>query len=127
MSRTSKVVDFILDYTARTWTAFWLTVGFCVGYALFNDYTNRPFDPYPFVFLTLLITVASYLQNIIVLLFQKRAEEKQQKVEALQAKQLLYILHIMEALQEHFSLALSKSNEAICLESTKKHAMKEES
>lgn len=87
----------ILDYSTRSWFAFWWTVVFSLGYALWNVISGYDFDPYPFIFLTLLLTFFSYLQNIIIMTVQKENE-------TIQKKQTLYLLHLMEVVAAQVAL-----------------------
>lgn len=99
-----KAVDKILDFTTRSWFAFWLTTSFCIGYAVWNTVTKDAFDPYPFIFLTLLLTFFSYLQNIIIMTMQRHNEKLQAVQEDLQRKQALYTLHLMEVVAAQVAL-----------------------
>jgi len=99
-----KSVDKILDFTTRSWFAFWLTTSLCIGYAIWNTVTKDDFDPYPFIFLTLLLTFFSYLQNIIIMTMQRHNEKLQAVQEDLQRKQALYTLHLMEVVAAQVAL-----------------------
>lgn len=90
----------LLDATTRTWGAFWGTIAVWVFYWLWN--ARAPiydrFDPYPFVFLTLLITQASYLQNIVLMTDQRLAAIELEKLHAKQAAQDTRQIHMIETL-----------------------------
>lgn len=104
MKLTLRAVDKILDVTTRSWFAFWLTTTACVGYAIWNTATKYDFDPYPFIFLTLLLTFFSYLQNIIIMTMQRHNETLQAVQEDLQRKQARYTLHLMEVIAAQVAL-----------------------
>lgn len=72
--RAARVGVVVLDATTRTWGAFWGIIGVWLFYWAWNGAapTRERFDPYPFVFLTLLITMASYLQNIVLMTDQRK-------------------------------------------------------
>ena len=100
----TRLIDKILDYTTRSWFAFWATFWLIGAYVLWNVRGAVRFDPYPFVFLMGLITVFSYLQNIIIMTIQRKAELSQRKVEAAQHKQSQYMLDIMEVVKAEVQL-----------------------
>lgn len=91
----------ILDRTTRSWGAFWGTILVCLLYAIWNSIAGARFDPYPFIFLTLLLTFFSYLQNIVIMTVQRSADMAQARQEEADARQERYMLHIMEALYVH--------------------------
>ena len=80
----------LLDVTQRSWTAFWGTLVAIGVYAIYNSLAHHAFDPYPFIFLTLIVTVLSYQQNIIVLTIQKDAAIAQERQDR-------YMLNMQEA------------------------------
>jgi len=92
MDSRRVILDHILDITTRSWPAFGLTFATIVAYAVWNSVSKHAFDPYPFVFLMGIITVLSYLQNIIIMTVQKEAD-------IMQKKQAKYILNLMETVR----------------------------
>lgn len=98
-ARLARVGFVILDATTRTWGAFWGTLVIWVLYWLWN--ADAPavdrFDPFPFIFLTLLITMASYLQNIVLMTDQRITNARLDCVRAKQEAQDRHMLHLMEA------------------------------
>ncbi|MDE2342905.1 MAG: DUF1003 domain-containing protein [Betaproteobacteria bacterium] len=91
----------ILDATTRTWAAFWGTLAVWLFYWAWNSSAGAHyrFDPYPFVFLTLLITMASYLQNIVLMTDQRKAAIEMAVVRRKQDEQDQHMLHMMEAVK----------------------------
>ena len=92
-----------LDITTRSWIALWGTIAACGLYAAWNRYSGVIFDPYPFIFLTLILTFFSYLQNIIIMTVQRANDEAQARQEALQHKQLEYMMHLMTAIRDQLA------------------------
>ena len=91
----------LLDVTQRSWTAFWGTLAAIGAYAAYNCLAHHAFDPYPFIFLTLIVTVLSYQQNIIVLTIQKDAAIAQERQDR-------YMLNMQEAV---YAFILEKNPE----------------
>ncbi len=90
MSRAGKIGFAILNATTRSWPAFWATIGLCIAYVFVNTTEHYTFDPYPYTFLILLVSLLSYLQNVVIMTFQRDAEE-------LQRKQAIYMLALLES------------------------------
>jgi uncharacterized membrane protein len=76
-----KIGYAILDYTTRTWIGFWCTLLFTIVYCTVNLLVEKSFDPYPFMFLTMVITMFSYYQNIIIMTIQREDHEIQMALE----------------------------------------------
>lgn len=89
----------VLDATTRTWGAFWGTLAVWGFYWAWNSRgaLAERFDPYPFVFLTLLITMASYLQNIVLMTDQRQAALEMAVLRRKQEDQDRRMLHMLEA------------------------------
>lgn len=100
-----KIGYAILDYTTRTWIGFWCTLLFTIVYCAANMLYQKAFDPYPFMFLTMVITMLSYYQNIIIMTIQREDHEIQMTLEqaAKEKEQKEYdmIEDIYEELVEH--------------------------
>lgn len=62
-------------------------------------------DPYPFILLNLLFSIQAAYTGPILLISNNRQEALQRAQEETGRKQLLYILHIVEALRDHIMLA----------------------
>lgn len=110
-----KLADFSLYVLTRSWFAFWTTTAFCGIYMWGNWHGGWHFDPYPFIFLSVFLTVFSYLQNIIIMTMQADSEKITKRLEAAERRRLVYMLHMMEAMNAHLELALEpyrKSAEA---------------
>lgn len=77
-----------LDYFTRTWTAFWGTLAFCIGYIAWQHLasTKLHFDSFPYLGLCTVVTLLSYFQNIIIMTIQREDHEIQTRLEALEAE-----------------------------------------
>lgn len=97
-ARLARFGFLILDATTRTWGAFWGTLAVWTLYWLWNADapTGDRFDPFPFIFLTLLITMASYLQNIVLMTDQRITNARLDRVREKQEAQDRHMLHLME-------------------------------
>jgi len=58
-----------------SWSFIGLFVGFCCMWVYINVSSNKPLDPYPFLFLNWLMTVVSTVQSPLILLSQNRQDE----------------------------------------------------
>ncbi len=90
----------LLDLTSRSWTAFFAAILFCIIYTVYNTVVPHAFDPYPYILLTLIITLISWLQNIVIMTIQRELTANQEIQEEIQRKQLHYMLTLMEAVKE---------------------------
>jgi uncharacterized membrane protein len=67
--------DHLAERVAR-WNGSWAFVAFLLlltgGWSLFNLATDRPFDPYPFVFFNLVLAVLVALQGPLLMMAQNR-------------------------------------------------------
>lgn len=87
MKKTLKKIAFkCLDGFTRTWAAFWATLAFTFIYCTWMLIRPKSFDPYPFMFLTMVVTMLSYYQNIVIMTIQKEDHEIQKLLEAKQAE-----------------------------------------
>lgn len=88
-----------LDATTRSWPAFWGTLIAWVIYWVWNGIApaDLRFDPYPYMLLTLIITMLSYLQNVILMTDQRIGNAKLEKVRERQDAADAHRLHLMEA------------------------------
>lgn len=88
----------LLDATTRTWAAFFGTIIVIIFYCWCNisPVIKYHFDPYPFVFLMVLIATLSYLQNIVIMTLQRKQDAKFADIKLKQEKQDLYMLEMME-------------------------------
>lgn len=98
-AKLSTIGFTVLDATTRTWQAFWGTLAVWLFYWTWNSRAlgSYRFDPYPFVFLTLLITMASYLQNIVLMTDQRVAAIEMAALRRKQDEQDMRMLHMLEA------------------------------
>jgi uncharacterized membrane protein len=105
-----------LYWTTRSWTGFWGTAGLCAGYVIFNTLSPSKFDPFPFVLLTLILTFFAYLQNIVIMILQGENEVINKRQEEKLNRQLLYMLHLMEALNAHIGVLEDASDATVALQ-----------
>src|SRR4051812_35090569 len=73
----STLGERIADHVARlggSWTFIVLFLGFLLAWVLFNPLVlgSRAFDPYPFVFLNLLLSMIAALQAPVIMMSQNR-------------------------------------------------------
>lgn len=74
-----RAADAIAEF-GGSWTFIFLFMGFLVGWALLNTEFLGPrheaFDPYPYVFLNLMLSMLAALQAPIIMMSQNRAAER---------------------------------------------------
>lgn len=66
-----RLADTIAQF-GGSWTFILLFLGFLAAWALLNTRVPRPFDPYPFIFLNLLLSTIAALQAPLILMSQNR-------------------------------------------------------
>lgn len=75
-SFTSQVADKITSF-GGSWTFIFAFLLFMIIWIATNVYLlSRPFDPFPFIFLNLLLSTIAALQAPIIMMSQKRIDEK---------------------------------------------------
>jgi uncharacterized membrane protein len=77
----------VADRVARiggSWTFITLFIGFLLGWMLFNYLMlgARAFDPYPFIFLNLLLSMIAALQAPVIMMSQNRQSATDRKMAA---------------------------------------------
>jgi uncharacterized membrane protein len=84
----------------RSWFAVFWNTAFVFCWFAWNGFSvpKFQFDPYPYSFLCTMLTAFSYLQGPIIITMAWSNERAQKRQEEMQRKQLLYLLHMMEAL-----------------------------
>jgi uncharacterized membrane protein len=118
----------VADCVARlggSWTFIAIFVGFLVAWILFNYLVlgSRAFDPYPFIFLNLLLSMIAALQAPVIMMSQNRQSTTDRKMAAhdyevnLKAEIEIMALHEkMDALRsEQLAALLLKQQEQIDL------------
>jgi len=72
-SRGERIADRVADF-GGSWTFILLFLAFLVVWAVVNTVvlTTRAFDPYPFIFLNLMLSMIAALQAPIIMMSQKR-------------------------------------------------------
>ena len=71
-----------LTYWAGSWTFILSFIAFLIlwvilnGYIIINYYQGKPFDPYPFILLNLILSCIAALQAPIILMSQNRQTER---------------------------------------------------
>lgn len=94
-----------LAATMRSWFAVFWNTAFVAIYFVWNATApvHGRFDPYPYSFLCTMLTAFSYLQGPIIITMAWANEKAQARQEAMQQKQILYQLHMMEAIYVHIT------------------------
>ena len=78
LKATSARLGFrLLDITTRSWPGFWATTLLCTLYISYNSTSRDAWDQYPFTGLMCLLTVFSYMQNIIIMTAQRENDALQ--------------------------------------------------
>lgn len=73
---SSRLADRITSF-GGSWTFIFLFLLFMLVWIFVNVYLlSRPFDPFPFIFLNLLLSTIAALQAPIIMMSQKRIDEK---------------------------------------------------
>lgn len=95
--------ELFMAATMRSWFAVFWNTGFVALYFVWNAAVplHGRFDPYPYPFLCTMLTALSYLQGPIIMTMQWSNDQAQKRQEDIMRRQLLYQLHIMEALYVH--------------------------
>lgn len=98
----AKLLGYLcLDYFTRTWTAFWGTLAFCLGYIIWQHIPGiKHFDNFPYLGLCTVVTLLSYFQNIIIMTIQREDHEIQQRLEALEAARDQKVFEMVEDIHE---------------------------
>jgi hypothetical protein len=99
-----KLKDFgylCLDYFTRTWTAFWGTLAFCIGYIVWQHIPSaRHFDQFPYLGLCTVVTLLSYFQNIIIMTIQREDHEIQKILEIAEELRDKAVFEMVEDIHE---------------------------
>lgn len=81
LSLRQKAADFLTEWVG-SWTFIFLFLVFLViwillnSYALLQYYSGKPWDPYPYIFLNLVLACITSLQAPIILMSQNRQVQK---------------------------------------------------
>ncbi len=70
-----RVADKVATF-GGSWTFIFLFAGFIFAWTLYNSERIRPFDPYPFILLNLLLSCTAAIQAPVIMMSQNRQEEK---------------------------------------------------
>ncbi|MBS1487213.1 MAG: DUF1003 domain-containing protein [Bacteroidetes bacterium] len=72
-----KMADKVASF-GGSWKFILLFIGFLLVWVAFNTYLyiNRPFDPYPFILLNLILSCLAALQAPVIMMSQNRQNEK---------------------------------------------------
>ena len=75
-----KISDKVADF-GGSWTFIISFMGFLVFWVVLNTFiwTTKPADPYPFIFLNLLLSCVAALQAPVIMMSQNRQEEKDRR------------------------------------------------
>jgi len=57
-----------------SWPFVFGFIGFMAVWMVYNAYTNKPFDPFPYILLNLMLSTLAGLQGAILLIAAKRAD-----------------------------------------------------
>jgi uncharacterized membrane protein len=75
-SLSSKLADQVASF-GGSWRFILIFLGLMLGWIAVNIYLlSRPFDPYPFILLNLLLSTVAALQAPVIMMSQNRKEEK---------------------------------------------------
>ena len=76
-SRGERIADRVADF-GGSWTFILLFLAFLAAWAVINTVvlTTRAFDPYPFIFLNLMLSMIAALQAPIIMMSQKRQADR---------------------------------------------------
>ena len=75
-----RISDKVADF-GGSWTFIIAFMGFLIFWVVLNTFvwTVRPVDPYPFIFLNLLLSCVAALQAPVIMMSQNRQEEKDRR------------------------------------------------
>ena len=101
-TRLQRISYKILDATSRSIGGLVVSnlvfLAWCAGNFVLPLHWR--WDPYPFIFLMGVITLAGYDQNVVIMWMARRAEALQHRNEELQIEQLRHIKTTMEAVRD---------------------------
>lgn len=96
----------LLDGFTRTWASFWGTWAFIVGWCVWNTMkatTPLHFDPVPYLLLMGVITILSYMQNIVIMTELKEEKQRSDEMEKLQRQMFAKMFDMVEEIHEEIS------------------------
>lgn len=82
-SKLKLIGELLADIIAEFGGSWTFIIGFCVilvTWALYNLLSVSPFDPYPFIFLNLILSTLAAFQAPIIMMSQNRQNEKDRKL-----------------------------------------------
>ena len=92
----------LLDGFTRTWASFWGTTVFVIAWCVWNVYApkNYQFDPIPYLLLMGLITILSYMQNIVIMTELKEEKAKTAAIEEKTRQMFEKMFEMVEEIHE---------------------------
>ena len=118
--------DRVAEFVARisgSMAFVWLNSGWFVGWILYNTIASEPFDPFPFTFLTLVVSLEAILLSIFILINQNRETAVAQRrnhldlqVNLLAEQENTRMLNYLEAIAE--KVGIETGPDELCDEMT---------
>lgn len=92
----------VLNGFTRTWASFWGTWAFILLWCIWNSLhrTSPHFDEPPYLLLMGLITILSYMQNIVIMTELKEEKQRSDEMEALQRAMFNKMFDMVEEIHE---------------------------
>lgn len=110
-----KIGFMLLDGFTRTWASFWGTWAVIFGWFIWNWKSNPTlhFDPLPCLLLMNVITILSYMQNIVIMTELKEEKAKSAAMEDLQRKMFNKMFDMVEEIHEEIGDAERQHQDAV--------------
>jgi uncharacterized membrane protein len=95
----------VLDGFTRTWASFWVTWLFIFGWCIWNSLTNTHphWDAPPYLLLMGVITILSYMQNIVIMTELKEEKARNEEMEKVQRQMFHKMFDMVEEIHEDMS------------------------
>lgn len=80
--------------------ALWVQTGVFVGYVAYNLLVPAKFDPYPFMFLSFLVNLASGYTTVVLCNAQRREDAETEELGNAEAKVFEKMLHLLDEIND---------------------------
>ena len=75
LTKSQRISDAVTLFCG-SWTFIIVTGIATTGYLIYNTWIGKPFDPYPYILLNLLVTMVELYQSPLIMMSQNRQIER---------------------------------------------------
>lgn len=104
----------LLDGFTRTWASFWGTTLFVIIWCVWNSVAHvYKFDPPPYLLLMGIITILSYMQNIVIMTELKEEKAKTALIEEKTREMFNKMFEMVEEIHEEIEDVERRSDQQV--------------